>query len=150
MTQRQVRSSRELDAYHEAGHAVVAWRKGFGASRMSIVRNGPGLGLCYPERWPKRMPDDIREGTRAMALALAMVQFAYGGLAAEFIQTGRKDWVGASDDKHGIDWLLGHRRRRGPGEGHYAVSRALGEDDRRTTRAGGVVGRRGSWGRCGC
>ena len=86
-------------AYHEAGHAVIAWVHRVGLREVSIIPDADAgtLGHCGRYRWPSFAPDaglDARTERRAMNLM--MVHLA--GREAERRFTGRYNHIGAAAD----------------------------------------------------
>lgn len=65
-------------AYHEAGHAVIAWDVGFKPKKCSIVAEGMTAGhIMHQPPWPRRNPQhDPKRGDEERALSAAMVALA--------------------------------------------------------------------------
>lgn len=88
-------------AYHEAGHAVIAWANQIGLREASIIPNSTSgtLGHCRHATWPSFRPDtDNSLRTRRRAEMLIMVALA--GSEAEKRVTGRYNHRGAESDMH--------------------------------------------------
>ncbi len=90
----------EATAYHEAGHAVVALALGRPIHRVSVLPDGPFLGLCQFGKGTFRPSDDWLE--REMLIAL-------GGIAAEARHTGNYAWDGAARDQQYVRQLAAQR-----------------------------------------
>jgi len=86
------RENRELKltAYHEAGHAVVAYVKHRRFTKISIVQVGDSLGRCSFAKWPPNLdPEtDSRDKLRKPLEREAIISFA--GAQAEAGLTGQK------------------------------------------------------------
>ena len=96
----------QATAYHEAGHAMMAYIKNMAIRRVSIIPNEEegSLGHCLHGSWPKLLGseegcfdfiDDQKHRDKRETLAMMM----YGGLVAEKHFTGRYNWIGAGADR---------------------------------------------------
>ena len=98
----QAEAARRATAYHEAGHATVAFALGRDVQRVSILPNQLWLGRCELKKGALRASKDPRE-TEVLILL--------GGLAAESRHTGRYAWGAAAHDLRGVESLLRTRAR---------------------------------------
>jgi hypothetical protein len=74
-------------AYHEAGHAIIAWSFGFRVKQASIVSDGSSAGRIFHEKIVRgRYPDDIKPSVRDRFEKLAMISLA--GLEAQRMHKG--------------------------------------------------------------
>jgi len=92
-------------AYHEAGHAVVAWSMGVGFGDLRFV---PGLPA---RQWPQRLKWDL---TR---IGLVECTICLGGPAADGKLTGRCNWPGSGSDwsaaAQALDEIAGSAKEEG-------------------------------------
>jgi hypothetical protein len=96
-------------AYHEAGHAVVAFVLHRRFTHVSIIPDDTNLGhVRTPKLPPAFQPDsDYSGATRKLCEKEAMVSL--GGPIAERVKIGRTMWKGAdSDVKHAFDMCIYH------------------------------------------
>jgi hypothetical protein len=82
-------------AFHEAGHAVTAYRFGHYVGKTSIVQEGGRLGLSYAEGpWA--------DGTKDIEYIIAL----YAGYEAQRKYNGNADITGSSDDNEKAAYYL--------------------------------------------
>jgi hypothetical protein len=101
---------RELLAYHEAGHAVLARVLRMGLRRVTIVWDPEQEcpGLCVSGRGGDVSPYPTTSGSRAshQRYIRKRILLLWGGLAAEAIHYGRDSRRDASADEQEIAGLL--------------------------------------------
>jgi hypothetical protein len=105
-------------AFHEAGHAVAAWRAGARFRRATIVPDTDALGSVKHFPFNRKFDPTLDEYVarrRFEPLILAL----FAGVLAEKRHTGRRhNWVGASHDMDAVSRLtdycagLGNDERR--------------------------------------
>jgi hypothetical protein len=90
---------RELTAYHEAGHAVIALMLGIKLDYVTIVPSDSpsanSYGLCST-KMPKWFKDGERSD-RAQVLAERRITFIYSGLHAEARYRGKREGRGCRE-----------------------------------------------------
>jgi hypothetical protein len=86
-------------AYHEAGHAVLAYANGFGCQSVSIVPDTKSAGRfdAKPIQQAVRFDCEVDRQTERLARRIGVVFLA--GFAAELRFTGSENWNGADDDR---------------------------------------------------
>jgi hypothetical protein len=86
-------------AYHEAGHAVLAYANGFGCQSVSIVPDSTSAGRfdARPLEQAVRFDHEVDRQTERLARMVGVVFLA--GFAAELRLTGIENWNGADDDR---------------------------------------------------
>jgi ATP-dependent Zn protease len=89
-------TSRAL-AHHEAGHAVMAFRLGRGATKVSIIKDEVSLGRLIPTKLTSFHPD-IETDRRTRWRVEQSIRIYLAGPIAEEIYTGKTNIVGASSD----------------------------------------------------
>jgi len=99
-----VESSSSIDpltatAYHEAGHAVIAYARGFGCYSVSIVPDDESLGRFRLKPFEEAIRPDCEVDARTERLTCRLIVVTMAGLAAELRLTGEENWEGAADDK---------------------------------------------------
>jgi hypothetical protein len=95
--------SMKLTAYHEAGHAVVAYYLHRRIRHVSIIQSKDELGHMLRGKGPdlKSAEWEISNGIRDRLEDSAMI--SWGGDAAEFILTNRKKYrPGSTSDIHSV------------------------------------------------
>jgi hypothetical protein len=104
----------ESTAYHEAGHAVVAWLQGVGLSRASIVLE-PGRHGHVRHHWMfggMPPPDSVLPGASAKFRLEKNVRISLAGPLAQkkFNARTYRSWHGESDHNQaadGVNYLAG-------------------------------------------
>lgn len=95
---------REATAYHEAGHAVMAWLVGRPVQKVTITEGqmqfGTRLGLCELKKGKSKSSDDPLEDIVLIMLA---------GMVAEAKFTGADASRGAAEDLLNVQRLLSSR-----------------------------------------
>ncbi len=92
-------SQLERTAYHEAGHAVVAFHLRVKVVSVSIIREDGSLGRVH-HKYPSAFTPDLRDDSRAKRRVETEIIWTLAGLAAEERLTGRCNWQGANSDLH--------------------------------------------------
>jgi ATP-dependent Zn protease len=96
--------SREQTAYHEAGHAVVAWAVRRPFKRVTIVAAEDYLGMLLQERFSQTMAETIEFGTLTARyrerVEAGMMTALGGGVAATKFCGGdeKRGWRGTEQD----------------------------------------------------
>lgn len=94
----------EATAYHEAGHAVMAWLVGRPVQKVTVAEGhmhfGIRLGVCELKKGKGKSRDDPLED---------MVLILLAGMVAEAKQTGRDATPGAGEDLMNVRRLLDNR-----------------------------------------
>lgn len=96
MQNRSVYTEREATAFHEAGHATIAYLKKIRIIKVTIVedqRNGSLGYLVYSGKF-----EDTTLTDRVKDRIKNQIQVAMSGLTSEYIFTGKRNWQGASHD----------------------------------------------------
>ena len=90
-------------AYHEAGHAVMAWAHDVGVKEVSIVPNMErnSLGHCQHIVWSAFRPD-LEDSLRTRDRVQWLIMVFLGGREAERRFTGRYNHGGATGDMHQV------------------------------------------------
>jgi hypothetical protein len=100
-------------AYHEAGHAVVAWLQGHGFKGVSIVADeaAGSVGRVIVNRAPRWFRPDVQMDRRHRTLCEMEIRELLAGSEAERRFTGRRNHVGARRDHERAvdyaDWVTG-------------------------------------------
>lgn len=108
---------RRLAAYHEAGHAVVARRRGLALGACTIVPDGPRGGHV------RFRPSDHEDHARVRRDLAAL---SWGGVVAQSLMHGRVVWTGAHDDLGKVALLI--KAYPEEGEGLFVTERRWVED----------------------
>jgi hypothetical protein len=82
----------ELTAYHEAGHAVVAFNVRRRCKRVTIIPEGDNLGALHTHGLPESFHPDAERGTQTRRQVEREAKIGLGGLAAESILAHRRDF----------------------------------------------------------
>jgi ATP-dependent Zn protease len=85
----EVSDPRQLTAFHEAGHAVIALAVGRPLQKVTIAANRDRLGLCHLQKGRSRASKDWLEDEILILLA---------GMAAESQLSGKYNLGGAEQD----------------------------------------------------
>ncbi|MGJ8672873.1 M50 family metallopeptidase [Rubritalea sp.] len=88
--------SKELTAYHEAGHAVMAILMGRSVQKVSIIPSQNRLGAVTMQKGRAKQVQDKLEAEMLILLA---------GMAAEGRKSGQYNLVGASQDLRMVEKL---------------------------------------------
>jgi hypothetical protein len=84
-------------AYHEAGHAVIAFDARRSFSSITTIPDSDYLGCCFLRTLRSFHPDyDDTRRTKVEIERLMLI--CYGGAMAEKIMFGRSSWIGARGD----------------------------------------------------
>jgi len=86
-------------AYHEAGHAVISYARGFGCYSVSIVPDDVSLGRFQLKPFDEAIRPDCDLDARTERLTCRLVVVTMAGFAAELRITGQENWGGAANDK---------------------------------------------------
>lgn len=86
-----------LTAYHEAGHAVIAYERRVGFSAVSIRKDGESLGRVVPQLW-KDFDIENNRGLRARERLESVIFVALAGGAATWQLTGKRLAIGVWGD----------------------------------------------------
>ncbi len=109
MTASKIKAERLLRiAYHEAGHAVVAYvlRRRF--TNLSIIEDDDSLGhVSFAKHHPKFQPD-VMSFDKARPQIEKRVMVSAAGDAAESLLTGRHNWLGARQDMENAHRMAGY------------------------------------------
>lgn len=89
---------RRATAYHEAGHAVMAYVLGRPFRRVSITTDEDSLGHVLYRKWDKRFDPNTTDPERARLKIERAIMTAFAGHEAEFLFTGRRNHVGSRTD----------------------------------------------------
>jgi ATP-dependent Zn protease len=89
---------RAATAFHEAGHAVVAFHLRMPVRDVSILASGDAEGRVLHYAFPSWFQPDIETGARAEKLIADRVLIALAGREAERRFSGRYNNAGASHD----------------------------------------------------
>jgi hypothetical protein len=96
-------------AYHEAGHAVVAWLQGVGLKRISIVRDKSTHGHMRHRSMFGGMPppDSVEPGASAKFRLEKKARICLAGPLAQkkFNSRTYRSWHGSTDHEDAIDFL---------------------------------------------
>jgi hypothetical protein len=92
----------ERTAYHEAGHALLAFRFHIPIKEISIIEKGDSLGHVSSTH----LPQSLILGTYSNNIIEKYIMWCFSGLAAESIVTGKKNYVGASLDSESATELI--------------------------------------------
>ena len=87
---------KQLTAYHEAGHAVMALLMGRSVQKVSIIPSQNRLGACTLQKGRSKQVQDKLEAEMMILLA---------GMAAEGRVSGQYNINGASQDLRGVEKL---------------------------------------------
>ena len=110
---RRITKALRATAYHEAGHAVVAWLQGHGFKGVSIVAAGVegSVGRVTANRAPPWFRPDVQMDRRHQTLCDMEIRELLAGFEAERRFTGRRNHVGAGRDLERAvdyaDWVTG-------------------------------------------
>jgi hypothetical protein len=110
---RRITKALRATAYHEAGHAVVAWLQGHGFKGVSIVADEVegSVGRVTANRAPSWFRPDVQMDRRHRTLCEMEIRELLAGFEAERRFTGRRNHVGASRDLERAadyaDWVTG-------------------------------------------
>ncbi len=85
-------------AYHEAAHAVAAFRHDTRVTGLSIIAEVGTLGRCHTQT-PKWFRPDIQMTPRIRLKIESEIICLFAGNLAEKKLTGRNNWRGASGDR---------------------------------------------------
>ena len=88
--------SKELTAYHEAGHAVIALLMGRSVQKVSIIPSQNKLGAVTMQKGRSKQVQDKLEAEMLILLA---------GMAAEGRKSGKYNLQGASQDLRMVEKL---------------------------------------------
>jgi ATP-dependent Zn protease len=89
---------RRATAYHEAGHAVVAFTLNRAFRRISIIQDEETLGHVLYRKWHKKFDPNGMEPDRARLPIEKAIMTAYAGHEAEYNFTGRHNHIGSDFD----------------------------------------------------
>ncbi len=101
MTPKPPKATKSLTAtaYHEAGHAVIAWHLRLGIGRVSIVPDPDRGSLGHIEtKVPRWIDPDVDLSPAAQDWLQRRIQMSLAGRASEKLFTGRWNHVGARGD----------------------------------------------------
>lgn len=87
---------KELTAYHEAGHAVMALLMGRSVQKVSVIASQNRLGVCTIQKGRAKQVQDKLE---------AEVMILLAGMAAEGRRSGRYNMQGAAQDLQVVEKL---------------------------------------------
>ena len=95
-------------AYHEAGHAVAAYRHGMKVKRLTIVPSGDALGSHQSHAYFTEINLEYDSSPRAQRRAenFALVCFAGPAAQRRFNPTGYRSYHGADDVHQAIGMLI--------------------------------------------
>lgn len=96
-------------AFHEAGHAVMAYLVRRRIKRVSIEPDEKEGSLGHVENWRLRIRPDIRSNPYTNERLDDAVKISLAGGIAEAIYTGRKNHVGATGDYRNASDYAMHR-----------------------------------------
>jgi hypothetical protein len=88
----------ESTAYHEAGHAVMAYHVRRRFKYVTIEQEEDSLGHILLSRWPKGIEPGIDSGARVENYLKNSILIDLAGHAAERLFKGRNNWVGSRQD----------------------------------------------------
>lgn len=91
-------SKLERTAYHEAGHALVAYVERRRLRHVSIIPDEDTQGHCLSGKPPGDFHPDYDDGPRTRAWLERAIAVSLGGAAAEEHLTGRHPKSGADED----------------------------------------------------
>jgi ATP-dependent Zn protease len=86
-----------LTAYHEAGHAVIAYERRVQFSAVSILKDGESLGRVVPRLW-KDFDIDNNQSLRARYRLESVILVTLAGGAATWQLTGQHPSIGIWSD----------------------------------------------------
>jgi Peptidase family M41 len=98
LTTPELESIRMATAYHEAGHAVLAYSLGRAFTRVSIAADGHTLGRCSFRRPGDWFRPDLRIDGATRRRLEERIMISLGGPESEARYTGRYDEEGAQED----------------------------------------------------
>lgn len=90
----------EATAYHEAGHAVVAWRIGMKFRRVTIEPDGGSLGHMLHAKHPKWFNPEVEFSDRIRLRCESHIIVSYAGQLAQARFRGRRPRWGMESDNH--------------------------------------------------
>ena len=94
----------EYVAYHEAGHAVMAYLERRAFRYVSIEPNEESLGHIMYRKFGERFHPDYDEEARIRPQLEKAILSSLAGHASECIYRGRNNWVGSATDRtHAFD-----------------------------------------------
>lgn len=85
-------------AYHEAGHAIMAWYLNRKIKSVSILKNEDSLGRTNYKGWKAKIDTNEVSEERARPYIEKAILVGLAGEVAEHIYTGRHNWRGSSGD----------------------------------------------------
>lgn len=93
-TQKKRWSKIERTAYHEAGHAVMAYLAKQRLKKVTIIPDNEGNeGMCTSSvLWMKKVQPDIDRSLKTRSKFEGYIMSTLGGVVAERLFTGRTDW----------------------------------------------------------
>ena len=103
-------TARERTAYHEAGHAVMAFYLHRRIVTVTIVADEEqgSLGHVRYGQLPPTFDPDVDTSIKTERLIQREVLLCVAGNTAEWLLTGRNNWTGASDDRHKAVQIAGY------------------------------------------
>jgi hypothetical protein len=84
-----MRDPRAATAFHEAGHAIVAWSLGVGVKGVSIVPDADSTGRCHHARLFRKKYPELDDSLRAAVRMQKNVMIALAGLIAKGMYRAR-------------------------------------------------------------
>jgi Peptidase family M41 len=95
----RVEARKRGTAFHEAGHAVVAWHHELRFGALSIIEDETSWGRLSQLRWPARFDPATAAVSTVRRHLEPRIQMSLGGVFAERRGTGRAhNWTGAAMD----------------------------------------------------
>jgi hypothetical protein len=98
MPKNRSEEARRAAAYHEAGHAVVAWLLDRSFRRVSIKETEEELGIALYRKWHNKFDPNHSDPKRARLQLEGAMMTALAGAEAERIHTGSRNDKGAGFD----------------------------------------------------
>jgi hypothetical protein len=99
-TRKKPTKREQATAYHEAGHAVIAWTLKRKFRHVTIVPTETTLGHVQLHPWGKHTDPDDRVDGRTLKLFESDILISLAGKLAETRLTGRVGGVGGRRDAH--------------------------------------------------
>ena len=103
-----MRGARTATAYHEAGHAVVAWRLGVAVRGVSIVPDEDTSGRCHHAALIRGKYPELDDSLRAVVRMQKQVMVSLAGLIAQRIHSPRsvRRYHAHTDHRAAVDVAL--------------------------------------------